>query len=185
MPSFQSQFMKTKGKPIQYEGKTLVMCDHFPAEGATTLRVVFEKCNGNPVKEDSTRNWVPRPEIWRTSVDGLAPWRNLEPPGRWRQGVRLKCSGKFQANNQTAAGKTGIVLWADSAPDVVDLQLLGKPAEITVYNVWDSGNGVIDAWHNGAAMMIEEIPNGRRYRCNDGFADDDFDDIVFRLERVK
>jgi hypothetical protein len=33
-------------------------------------------------------------------------------------------------------------------------------------------------------MIVEALPNGRRYRCNDGFADDDFDDLIFRLERV-
>ena len=184
MPSFQSMFMKSKGKPIQYAGTTLVMHDEFPTEGAIKLQVIFETCNGNPVKEDSTRNWIPRPEFFRTAEDGLAPWRNLEPPGRWRQGIRLKCDGSFWGNNQTAAGKRGIVLWADSAPEVVELQLLDKPTAIIVYNVWDGGNGVIDAWHNGAAIIVEELPNGRRYRCNDGFADEDFDDLVFRIERV-
>jgi len=31
-------------------------------------------------------------------------------------------------------------------------------------------------------MIVEEIPSGRRYKCNDGRADDDFDEIVFRIE---
>jgi hypothetical protein len=34
-------------------------------------------------------------------------------------------------------------------------------------------------------MIVEEIENGRRYRCNDGVPDDDFDDIVFTVQRVK
>ena len=62
--------------------------------------------------------------------------------------------------------------------------MTGEATTIEVKNVWDVGNGVIESWHNGAAMIVELLPDGRRYLCNDGFADDDFDDIVFRLERV-
>lgn len=42
---------------------------------------------------------------------------------------------------------------------------------------WAMGRG------NGAAMYCEEIPGGRRYFCNDGKEDDDFDDIVFTVRR--
>jgi hypothetical protein len=31
-------------------------------------------------------------------------------------------------------------------------------------------------------MYVEEIPNGRKYYCNDGEPDDDFDDLIFTLE---
>jgi hypothetical protein len=35
-------------------------------------------------------------------------------------------------------------------------------------------------------MIIEQLPNdGRRYHCNDGEPDEDFDDLVFRIERVE
>jgi len=37
---------------------------------------------------------------------------------------------------------------------------------------------------NGAAMYSEDIPNGKRYFCNDGDEDDDFDDIIFTVTRV-
>ncbi len=33
-------------------------------------------------------------------------------------------------------------------------------------------------------MIIEEITDGRRYQCNDAYPDDDFDDLVFMIERV-
>lgn len=36
----------------------------------------------------------------------------------------------------------------------------------------------------GAAMYSEEIPNGKRYFCNDGEEDEDFDDIIFTVKRV-
>lgn len=147
MPSFQEMFEVSAGKPIEYQGRTLVMFDDFPTEGATQLRLIFEECKGD-----------------------------------WRQGVALRIEGKFNLNKQII--NKGIVLWQDSAPQTVEMELVGKPPTLEVKNVWDTGDGVIHSWHNGAAMIVEDLPNGRRYRCNDGFADDDFDDLVFRLERV-
>lgn len=98
--------------------------------------------------------------------------------------MTLRFEGKFKINDQII--RRGIVLWHDTAPQTVELEFLGKPSStIEVKNVWDVGDGVIHSWHNGAAMIVEQLPSGRRYRCNDGFADDDFDDIVFRLERVE
>ena len=35
----------------------------------------------------------------------------------------------------------------------------------------------------GAAMIVEEIENGRRYRCNDWEPDEDFDDIIFTVQK--
>lgn len=32
-------------------------------------------------------------------------------------------------------------------------------------------------------MIVEEIENGRRYRCNDGHPDESFDDINFSLQK--
>jgi hypothetical protein len=147
MPSFQEMFEKSAGKPILYNGKTLVMLDDFPTEGSKNLRLFFEACNAE-----------------------------------WRQGVALRFEGKFKVNGQVI--RRGVVLWQDTAPQTVELKVIGKSSTIEVKNVWDVGDGVIHSWHNGAAMIVEPVPNGRRYRCNDGLADDDFDDIVFRLERV-
>jgi hypothetical protein len=149
MPEFESMFMQSKGKPIEYNGRTLVMADRFPTPGIRAIRTVFEECNG-----------------------------------RWRQGVRLKCNGEFRVDGQAIHGKGGFVLWHDTAPSSVEIELVGKVPEVTVYNVWDVGDGTIQVGHNGAAMIVEEIPNGRRYRCNDGEADDDFDDLIFRIEQV-
>jgi hypothetical protein len=64
----------------------------------------------------------------------------------------------------------------------VFLKIQTKKGECQVKNVWDTGDGVMDSWHNGGAMVVEEIASGRRYKCNDGRPDDDFNDIVFRIE---
>lgn len=98
----------------------------------------------------------------------------------WRQGIRLKTDGEFIVNNKTI--KKAVVLWHDTAPREVLLQVHTKKGDCSIKNVWDTGNGVMDSWHNGAAMIVEEVPTGKRYRCNDGQPDDDFDDIIFRVE---
>ena len=147
MPSFQELFVKSAGKPIEYQGKTLVMFNDFPMEGAKRLCLVFEECKN-----------------------------------KWRQGVALGFEGKFKVNGQIIS--KGMVLWYDTAPQTVELEVIGKISTIEVKNVWDVGDGVIHSWHNGAAMIVDLLPNGRRYRCNDGLADDNFNDIVFRLEHV-
>jgi hypothetical protein len=149
MPSFQSQFTESKGKPIIHQGKSLFMMDQFPTEHSTHLRIYFETCNGE-----------------------------------WRQGVALSVDGTFEVNGRVIGKDQRLVLWHDTAPQIVELGVPTSANMVEVHNVWDSGDGMTDAWRNGAAMIIEEVPNGRRYRCNDGLADDDFDDIVFRIERI-
>lgn len=146
MVSFQTMFEKSAGKPIEYEGRILVMLDYFSTQGATRLRVVFESCNSE-----------------------------------WRQGIALRLNGKFKVNGKLIS--KSIVLWHDTAPEVVILEIPATVSTVEVNNVWDVGDGVIHSWHNGEAMVVEAVENGSRYRCNDGFADDDFNDIVFRIER--
>jgi hypothetical protein len=149
MPSFEEMFIATKGEPITYRGRTLVMSDAFSMNAMTKLCLTFETCNGG-----------------------------------WKQGVALKSDGDFAFNGVTYSGKTGLVFWHDTSPDSVDFDVVPTVSTVRVYNVWDVGDGVVHARHNGAAMIVEELPTGRRYRCNDGEADEDFDDVIFRIERV-
>lgn len=85
-------------------------------------------------------------------------------------------------------GQEGLkfVLWADTAPPEVSVRRDPKTERIWVSNAWDAdGSREPFAWMAGGAMIVEEIPGGRRYRCNDGEEDDDLDDLVFRVERVQ
>jgi hypothetical protein len=209
MPEFQTMFEQSRGQPVTYKGSTLAMSDFFPTQGATRFRLVIETCNGSPVREDSASAWPAdrgrehrtADGLFRTSVDGLAPWRNLEPPGKWRQGISVCLAfkdgkgawqkgagdgidGQIVVEGKAARGRNGIAFWQSRDWDTVEFEVRGNAPFINVYNLWDCGNGVVHSWMNGAAMIVEELANGRRYRCNDGEADDDFDDLVFSLERV-
>ncbi len=59
---------------------------------------------------------------------------------------------------------------------------------VWVKNIWEGvdhrGKKYVDSGHNGAAMIVEKIENGRRYRCNDGTPDDDFDNIIFTVQKI-
>ena len=145
MPSFEDLFLKSKGQPVDYNGRTIQMVDRLAVADGQQLKVTFESVNAE-----------------------------------WRQGVCLTTDGGFVVNNQTV--KKSVVLWHDTAPREVLLRVQTKKGYCQVKNVWDTGDGVVHSWHNGAAMIVEEIPSGRRYKCNDGRADDDFDEIVFRIE---
>ncbi len=146
MIRFEEEFAKSAGKPIIYNGQTLLLLDYFPTKGATEFRLTFEACNSD-----------------------------------WRQGVSLKVNANIEINERIIPG--GILLWQDTAPRSVDFAVRPHVSTIDVKNVWDVGDGVVHSWHNGAAMITESIENGRRYHCNDGYPDDDCDDIIFRLER--
>ena len=98
----------------------------------------------------------------------------------WKQGIYLSTDGEFQVNGQVI--KNAVVLWQNTAPREVAICVKSKKGECLVKNVWDVGDGVMHSWHNGAAMIVEKFEAKRLYRCNDGRADDDFDDLVVWLE---
>lgn len=60
---------------------------------------------------------------------------------------------------------------------------------LSVMNAWGQGSGRIESGHGGAAMIVTErvVSEGvqRLYRCNDFDPDDDFDDLVFSVTRIK
>jgi len=103
--------------------------------------------------------------------------------------------GLFETRGKTVKEK--IVLWEDTCPSGLIITLweergrrkhpksLPEKGYLGIKNVWDIGNGTIEAWHSGAAMIVEEIENGRRYHCNDGHPDENFDDIVFTIQKVR
>ena len=145
---FQDEFMKTKGKPIEYNDKKIFMIDNF---------VLPEKtCN------------------LRFNI--------VSTNSEWKQGFELNLKGSIKVNNQTI--KNGTRIWAHTAPKTNDVEVTSKDMNIIITNIWDTGDGVTQKWHNGGALYFEEIENGKRYYCNDGHPDDDFNDIIFELTIV-
>ena len=107
----------------------------------------------------------------------------------WRQGVSMILpNGSFRICGMEF--KRQIVLWQHSAPREIDEIVLflnkNNTGALYIKNVWDTGNGAMQSCHNGAAMYIECLgDNCKRYWCNDGYPDDDLNDIVFSIEKRK
>ncbi len=100
--------------------------------------------------------------------------------GSFKQGIRVKSNNGLSADGKNLKN---IILWADTAPEVVDLVSGNRTTEWKIWNCWDHGDGVTQAWINGGAMIVELIGSDtKRYRCNDGFPDDDFSDLIFRVD---
>lgn len=145
-----------------------------------SFQSLFEQSGGQPVVYNGqTIQMVDDLPI----VDGQSLSVKFESTDSdWRQGIRIDIDGFFEVNGQKI--DKAILLWHDTAPNKVLLKAHTQEGRCMVRNLWDVGDGTVHSWHNGAAMIVEGIPNGRRYRCNDGRADDDFNDIIFTIERV-
>lgn len=99
----------------------------------------------------------------------------------WHQGVHLRVDKGFTVDGKKVKD---IRIWYNDEEKTVEYNLETKNGQLLVWNVWDVGDGVAHSWHNGAAMIIEDISNGKRYRCNDGHPDDNFNDLVFKIEVI-
>ena len=153
MPEFETMFAQANSKNIEYEGKTLCQIDSFAVGQVEHLKLVFEKADVN----------------------------------QRRQGVSLETDGMITIGGTEARH---VHLWYDTAPQEVKIKVQSSSGVLRVYNVYQStknpdihAKSPILSFTNGAAMYFETLPNGRRYFCNDGRPDDNFTDLVFRLER--
>src|ERR1700682_1746646 len=100
--------------------------------------------------------------------------------GHYRQGVRIKANGYVTVADEKLRD---FVLWTDTAPPGVKLTAGPRTTEQKIWNCWDHGDGVTQAWLNGGAMIVEKLKSGaRKYCCNDGLPNDDFNDLVFILD---
>lgn len=159
MPDFQEMFEKTEKPTIEWKGQTLYWADKFAVKNGEKLVVCIEKTNSEHT-----------------------------------QGLSIDITGHCEMYGTVYKKNKGVKirLWEDS--EVLDI----KHMELTVYtktgfvwiqNVWErysmTGHPYVDRGHNGAAMIVEEIENGKRYKCNDGHPDENFDDIVFTIRKIR
>lgn len=171
MPSFEKFFAETDEPTIQYKGKTLHWSDKFPVANGDILIASIEKTNSE-----------------------------------WVQGFSIDITGSCEVNGKIWKKGKGVkmIFWEDSTildPKHIEVKIFTKKDFVWIQNIWERKTSylltnelgekvtkestTIDSGHNGAAMIVEEIENGRRYRCNDGHPDENFDDIVFTIQRVK
>ena len=108
----------------------------------------------------------------------------------WAQGVHLEIDKSIVIKG--IEYRTGIVIFSDAKhPELPVLTCRTKEGMLWVWNVWDYHTSSPDQQRRSVmskelycGMLVEELPNGYRYRCNEGRDDDDYDDLIFRIERT-
>lgn len=100
---------------------------------------------------------------------------------KWRQGIMIMFPKivAFSIEGSEHSGKRAI-FWEDTAPQYVRVSWSEKLKFVKVYNTWEV-NGGFHSLHNGAAMKKINRENSLLYLCNDGYPDQDFDDLVFSI----
>lgn len=100
----------------------------------------------------------------------------------WRQGVWLRTDSGITINGQRVPSVT---LWQDTAPALVPFTCHTANGFLSLYNVWFSGRVSTpqESLSHSSGMLAEEIPGGRRYRCNDIGFDTQFQKLVFSIQR--
>lgn len=102
---------------------------------------------------------------------------------KWQQGILFQSKkDTFHFNN--IEYPKGFHLWSTTSDEEIECAIESMTGEFKVWNIWRLEGKSMQYGHNGAALYFEEIPNGRRYFCNDGYPDDDFDDIIFTIEII-
>ena len=155
MPDFSELFEKANWQPITYKGETVVRIDKFPIKDGDILIASIEKTNSD-----------------------------------CRQGFYIDITGYCEMNGKTHKTGKGVMMlfWEDTAPKQIQLKIFTKKDFVWVQNIWETkdhrGTKSIDYGHFGSAMIVEEIENGRRYRCNDWHPDENFDDIIFTVQKL-
>jgi hypothetical protein len=170
MVSFEKLFFESKAQPIQYNGATLYLADRFPVSNGDTLVICIESTNS--------------PRIQGVSVN-----------------IEGSCEIMGEIHKKGKMVKP--IFWEDSEkvdPKHIEIKVFTKKGYIFIQNICEveysylvrdeSGMLVevrkkrMDASHNGAAMIVEEIEGGRRYLCSDTNSSEKpfpFNDIVFTV----
>lgn len=104
----------------------------------------------------------------------------------WIQGVQLEIDKGLIISDKFV--RRGTLVFYES-PDHREMPFICRTKEgiLWIWNIWNSRpNGPGRALEGRifySGMIVDEIPNGYRYHCNEGRNDDDYDDLVFRIER--
>ena len=160
MPSFSAMFEKSMGQPIKYKNLELKLADKFPVKSGDKLLLSIESTDSETF-----------------------------------QGISIEIAGHCEMNGEILKkGKRIIMVFLEKSnfknynPKHIELTVYTKTGFVWVQNIWETeermGNRYFASGHTGAAMIVEEIKNGRRYRCNDWHPDENFDDIIFTVKNL-
>ena len=153
---FNKLFIATKGQPVNYQGKTLLLADRIPAKLGEVFCVTIEQTNSSYPQGVGCSENV---EVFGQRIKRAVVWEyySLAPSERGQLRSRL--------------------------PFTFEIICRNKQGHLSFYNMAEVEGGRQSWWHGGACMIAEDIPGGHRLRCNDFQLNDDFNDIIFTVVR--
>lgn len=154
---FNSRFSESKGEPIYYNGKAIILSDKVPAMFNERFLVTIEETNSILIQGIGLSGDI---EVFGQKGKRSMILESFSIPPDQRARVRSKLPFEFEVISKS------------------------KKGFITIYNMAIE-DGRQEWWVYACGMIKEEIENGFRYRCNDKQPNDDFNDIVFKIERIK
>ena len=100
---------------------------------------------------------------------------------RIRQALRLAVKGgRLLVNGRSLAN---VVLWQDTAPRAVTVQVVPTHRNCTVHfwNAWAEGKQIKQPWLGNGGMLVKPEPTGLRLECSAGVGAPDFRDLIVRI----
>jgi len=152
---FKNLFLGAAGEPVVYRGEPIVMAQKVPVCHRGRLLVTIESTASPYLQGVAIQEDVIGIEDRRRRTVVFEHY-SVPPGERRRQRSRLPFSFEFEQK-----GTTG---------------------ELLFFNVALREDGGCEYWSGGCAMKVEQLPSGFRFRCNDFQPNDDFTDLVFRVE---
>jgi hypothetical protein len=146
----------------------------------TNFASMFIKSDGKAIQYKG-RTLVMWDQLPLPSKEVNVKYRIVSTNSEWKQGIAVATKGVLEFWDKERVKKGWADLWEHLVDWESEFTCRSRDGLLNVKNVWRTPSCECESWTNGAAMWIEEIPNGRRYHCNDGHFDDDFDDIIFEL----
>jgi len=143
----------------------------------------FVKSNGGPIKYNGMElialDRIPVQKKFSGTL------KIISTNSEWKQAVCLNPGKGGNLTIGTQKEKRFVIYADDFNDDVLHFEGTSKELQLNVYNAWEqTGHHTtpcLDYWICNAAMILEVDGNTRRYRCNDGHMDDNFDDIIFEI----
>jgi hypothetical protein len=106
----------------------------------------------------------------------------VEVNSDWEQGIFFHSKGAHFEINSEIERLNACHFWQTEMPKTNTLKLIKKgKTELKVWNIWRIEKGPMSYGSNGAALIVEQLLNGRKYYCNDGYPDEDFNDLIFEI----
>jgi hypothetical protein len=153
---FNRLFVENKGGPITYKGQSLVLSDKVTASFGEIFTVTIESTQSRFPQGVGISEGV---EVFGQRTKKAVVWEYFSVPPQDRIRVRSRLPFSFEV---ICRNKQGFLHFYNMA------EVEGRAR-----------------WEYAAAMIVDDIPTGRRYRCNDWQPNDDFHDVIFRVERLK